>query len=48
MEEKRIKFRRLRNRKKGNPKRGLMFIVLLIVLVYLFMNAEAILSKILP
>ncbi len=48
MEEKRIKFRRTRGRKKGNPKRGIVFIILLIVIVYLFMNAESILSKILP
>ena len=48
MEEKRIKFRRTRARKKGNPKRGLIFILLLIALVYLFMNAEGILSKVLP
>jgi hypothetical protein len=48
MEEKRIKFRRIRERKKANPKRGVLFVVLLIIMVYLFMNAESILSKILP
>ncbi len=48
MEEKRIRFRRIRGRKKGNPKRGIIFILLLIVIVYLFMNAESILSKVLP
>lgn len=48
MEEKRIKFRRIRGRKKGNPKRGIALIIVLIVIVYLFMNAESILSKILP
>ena len=48
MEEKRIKFRRIRDRRKGNPKRGIIFILLLIVIVYLFMNAESILSKVLP
>ena len=48
MEEKRIKFRRIRGRKKGNPKRGITFILLLILIVYLFMNAESILTKILP
>ena len=48
MEEKRIKFRRIRERKKSNPKRGILFIVLLIIIVYLFMNAESILTRILP
>jgi len=48
MEEKRIKFRRIRGRKKGNPKRGITLVVVLIVIVYLFMNAESILAKILP
>ncbi len=48
MEEKRIKFRRIRERKKSNPKRGIIFIILLIIMVYVWMNAEAILSKILP
>lgn len=48
MEEKKIRFRRIRGRKKGNPKRGITFVILLIVIVYLFMNAESILSKVLP
>ena len=48
MEEKKIKFRRLRGRKRANPKRGVVFIILLIVVVYLWMNAESILSKVLP
>ncbi len=48
MEEKRIKFRRIRGRKKPNPKRGIVFIILLIIMVYLWMNAEEILSKVLP
>ena len=48
MEEKKLKFRRLRGRKRANPKRGVFFIILLIVIVYLWMNAESILTKILP
>ncbi|MDG1529285.1 MAG: hypothetical protein P8I51_09900 [Polaribacter sp.] len=48
MEEKKLKFRRLRGRKRANPKRGIIFILLLIVIVYLWMNAESILTKILP
>lgn len=48
MEEKRIKFRRLRGQKKSNPKRGIIFIILLIILVYIWMNAESILSKVFP
>ncbi len=48
MEEKRIKFRRIKGRKKSNPKRGIVFIILLIIMVYLWMNAEAILTKVLP
>jgi hypothetical protein len=48
MEEKRIRFRRIRGRKKPNSKRGVIFVVLLIILVYIWMDAESILSKILP
>ncbi|MFT4575245.1 MAG: hypothetical protein ACI9SI_000147 [Polaribacter sp.] len=48
MEEKKIRFRRTRGRKKGNPKRGIVLILLLVALVYLFMNAESILYKVLP
>jgi hypothetical protein len=48
MEENKIKFRRFRERKKGNPKRGIIFVILLIMMVYLWMNADAIISKILP
>ncbi|WKD85940.1 hypothetical protein KCTC32516_01289 [Polaribacter huanghezhanensis] len=48
MEEKKLEFRRLRGRKRSNPKRGIVFIILLIIIVYLWMNADAIISKILP
>jgi hypothetical protein len=47
MEENKIKFRKIRERKKGNPKRGIAFIIILIVIVYLFMNVESLLSKVL-
>ena len=43
-----MKFRRIRERKKANPKRGIVLIILLIIIVYLWMNAETIVSKILP
>ena len=48
MEEKKLKVRRLRGQKRANPKRGVFFIILLIVIVYLWMNAESILTRILP
>jgi hypothetical protein len=48
MEEKKIKFRRFRGPKKSNPKRGIVLIILLIILVYIWMNAESFLSKVLP
>ncbi|CAM1342362.1 hypothetical protein C8N26_1030 [Tenacibaculum lutimaris] len=37
--------RRFGNRKKGNPKRGLFLVILLIIVLYLFFNAENILSR---
>lgn len=43
-----MKFRRIRARKKSNPKRGIVLIILLIIVVYLWMNAESIVTKILP
>ncbi|MDG1040705.1 MAG: hypothetical protein P8H13_03440 [Polaribacter sp.] len=48
MEEKKIKFRRLRGRKRANPKRGILLVILLIVAVYLWMNATSLLSNVLP
>jgi len=39
--------RRFGNRKKSNPKRGLFLIVLLIVVLYLFFNADKFLERIL-
>ena len=40
-----MKFRKIRERKKSNPKRGIVLVILLIVIVYLWMNAESIISK---
>lgn len=37
--------RRFAKRKKGNPKRGLALVVLLIIVLYLFLNAENILGR---
>tara|TARA_R110002124_G_scaffold162063_5_gene329190 strand:+ start:4195 stop:4341 length:147 start_codon:yes stop_codon:yes gene_type:complete len=46
MKEKKLEFRRLRGRKKSNPKRGIIFVILLIIIVYIWMNAEEFISKI--
>ncbi|MDO6745229.1 hypothetical protein [Tenacibaculum soleae] len=37
--------RRFGNRKKTNPKKGLYLIIMLIVVLYLFFNADAIIGK---
>jgi len=37
--------RRFGNQKRGNPKRGLFLVILLIVVLYLFFNAEKILGR---
>lgn len=37
--------RRFGNRKRTNPKRGLFLVVLLLIALYLFFNAEKILGK---
>ncbi|WP_299107897.1 hypothetical protein [uncultured Tenacibaculum sp.] len=39
--------RRFGNRKRTNPKRGLFLVLLLIIVLYLFFNAEKFLDKIL-
>ncbi|WP_262509543.1 hypothetical protein [Tenacibaculum holothuriorum] len=39
--------RRFGKRRKSNPKKGLFLIALLILVLYLFFNAEKILDKIL-
>lgn len=46
--ERKMKFRRIRERKRSNPKRGIVLVILLIIIVYLWMNAESIVTKILP
>jgi len=40
-----MKFRRIRERKKSNPKRGIVLVILLIIIVYLWMNAEAFITR---
>lgn len=43
-----MKFKRkFGDQKKTNPQRGLFLIVLLVVILYLFFNAESILGKLL-
>ena len=42
-----MKFRRLRERKKAKPQRGILLVVLLIIIIYLFMNADGIVTKLL-
>ena len=42
-----MKFRRFRERKKANPKRGILLVILLIIIIYLFMNTEGIVNKLL-
>ena len=37
-----MEFRRLGKRKKANPQRGIFLVILLIIIVYLWMNAESI------
>ena len=37
--------RRFGNRKKTNPKKGLYLIIMLIVVLYLFFNADSIIGK---
>ncbi|CAM1343993.1 conserved hypothetical protein [Tenacibaculum amylolyticum] len=37
--------KRFGNRKRTNPQRGLMLIVLLVVILYLFFNTENILAR---
>lgn len=39
--------RRFGNRKKANPKRGLFLLFLLVVVLFLFYNAEKIIGKLL-
>ena len=39
--------RRFGNRKKSNPKRGLFLILLLVIVLYLFFNADTFLARIL-
>ncbi|WP_408042762.1 hypothetical protein [Tenacibaculum litopenaei] len=39
--------RRYGRRKKANPKKGLYLVVLLVVVIYLWFNAEKIITKIL-
>ena len=46
MKEK-MKFRRIRERKKANPKRGIVLVILLIAIIYLWMNAEGIVTRLL-
>lgn len=41
-----MKFRRLRERKKAKPQRGILLVILLIIIIYLWMNAEGIAAKI--
>ena len=41
-----MKFRRIRDRKRSNHKRGILLVILLIIIVYLWMNAEGIVTKI--
>ncbi|TYP99453.1 hypothetical protein C7447_10149 [Tenacibaculum adriaticum] len=37
--------RRFGNQKKTNPKRGLFLVVLLIIVLYLFFNADKIIGR---
>ncbi|WP_256444157.1 hypothetical protein [Tenacibaculum piscium] len=39
--------RRFGNRKSTNPKKGMLLIIVLIVILYLFFNADKIIGKIL-
>ncbi|CAL2102181.1 hypothetical protein [Tenacibaculum sp. 190130A14a] len=39
--------KRFGNRKRTNPKKGLFLVLLLIIVLYLFFNAEKFLEKIL-
>lgn len=39
--------RRFGNKKQGNPKRGLALVILLIIVLYLFFNADKILGRLL-
>ena len=43
-----MKFTRINERKKTNPKRGIVLVILLIIIVYLWMNAEGIVHKMFP
>lgn len=40
-----MKFRRIRERKKSNPKRGIVLVLLLAIVVYLWMNAESLITR---
>ncbi|MDG2194909.1 MAG: hypothetical protein P8K77_08735 [Polaribacter sp.] len=40
-----MKFRKIRERKKSNPKRGIILVALLIIIVYLWMNTESFITK---
>jgi hypothetical protein len=39
--------RRFGKRKKANPKRGLMLVILLIIVLLLWYNAEAVMARLL-
>lgn len=41
-----MKFRKFKERRKANPKRGIFLVILLIIIVYLWMNTEGIISSI--
>ncbi len=42
-----MKFRRIKERKKAKPQKGIFLVILLIIIIYLFMNAEGFVTKLL-
>ncbi len=40
-----MEFRRLGKRKRKKPKRGFILVILLIIIIYIWMNAESIITR---